>query len=65
MTTTTLKERVETLVHKYGSLRAAQEVIGIDAAYLCRLRNGEKANPSKGFLVKLGLKKVVSYEVIL
>jgi hypothetical protein len=60
-----LKQRIDELVNKYGSLRAVQDVIGIDAAYLCRLKNGEKINPSKEYLIKLGIKKVITYEVIL
>ena len=36
----------------------------IDVGYLSRLRAGEKVNPEKARLRRLGLRRVVHYEVI-
>ena len=58
----TLQERIHELVAQHGSLRAVARVTGIDAGYLSRLRTGEKANPEKDKLRRLGLRRVVSYE---
>lgn len=49
------KTRVDELVDKYGSYRKAGEALKIDHAYLSRLANGEKKNPSDKVLKKLGL----------
>lgn len=50
-----LKKRVEALSDVYGSVRAAGRALNIDHAYLARLRDGKKTNPSKSVLRKLGL----------
>ena len=50
-----IKIRIEALVTKHGSYRAAGEAVGIDHAYLQRLWEGEKTNPSEAVLQKLGL----------
>lgn len=60
----TLQERIDELVQQHGSLRAAARVTEIDAGYLSRLRAGEKVNPEKDKLRRLGLRRVVSYERI-
>jgi hypothetical protein len=60
----TLQERIEQLVERHGSLRAAARVTEIDASYLSRLRSGEKANPEKAKLRRLGVRRVVTYELI-
>jgi DhnA family fructose-bisphosphate aldolase class Ia len=60
----TLQERIDALVAQYGSLRAVARVTAIDAGYLSRLRSGEKVNPDKLKLKRLGLRRVVSYEVL-
>jgi hypothetical protein len=60
---TTLADRVCQLCDFYGGLRAAARATGIDAAYLSRLRDGQKVEPSAETLDKLGLKKVVIYEL--
>lgn len=60
----TLQERIEQLVAQHGSLRAASRVTEIHVSYLCRLRSGEVANPSKDKLRRLGLRRVVSYQLI-
>ena len=59
-----LAERIEQLVRKHGSLRALARITQIDVGYLSRLRSGEKANPDKHKLRRLGLRRVVSYEGI-
>lgn len=56
-----LKGRVRYLERMHGGLRAAARATGIDPAYLLRLRNGEKVNPSAATLEKLGLRKEVTY----
>lgn len=58
----TLAERIDELVAQHGSLRAVARVTEIDAGYLSRLRAGEKVNPEKDKLRRLGLRRVVSYE---
>lgn len=60
----TLKERIDNLVAQHGSLRAVARMTGIDVAYLSRLRSGEKVAPEKDKLCRLGLRKVVTYEVM-
>lgn len=60
----TLTERIEQLVAQHGSLRAVSRVTEIDAGYLSRLRSGEKVNPEKDKLRRLGLRRVVSYEML-
>ena len=60
----TLKERIDHLVVKHGSLRAVSRVTGIDVGYLSRLHSGEKAAPEKAILGKIGLRRVVTYELI-
>ena len=57
----TIPERIDTLIAKHGSLRAAARVLKMTAAYLSRLHRGEKTNPSEKTLRKLGLRKVVHY----
>lgn len=52
---------IERLVKQHGGLRRAAEAVGINAPYLCRLRYGERKNPSERVLKKLGIKRVVSY----
>jgi hypothetical protein len=61
---TTLSKCIAELVEKHGSLRAAALAVNIEVGYLSRLAAGEKVNPSKEFLRRLGLRRVVSYERI-
>lgn len=56
-----LGARIRELAEKHGGLRAAARVLNCDAAYLLRLRDGDKRNPSTAMLRKLGIKKVVTY----
>lgn len=58
----TLQERIDELVSQHGSLRAVARVTEIDAGYLSRLRTGEKVNPEKDKLRRLGLRRVVTFE---
>lgn len=60
----TLQDRIDELVVQHGSLRAVARVTEIDVGYLSRLRAGEKVNPEKDKLRRLGLRRVVSYERI-
>jgi nitrate reductase beta subunit len=60
----TLSDRVSQLCENCGSLRAAARAVRIDVAYLSRLATGEKTNPSKSTLKKLGLRKITAYERI-
>ena len=57
----TMRERVYDLQARHGSLRAAAEAVGVDHAYLLRLRTGEKIHPSKAVLKKLGMRPAVFY----
>lgn len=56
-----LRERIIELEGIHGGLRPAARALLMDQAYLARLRDGEKTNPSKKTLAKLKLKKVVNY----
>jgi hypothetical protein len=59
-----IRERIEELARKHGSLRAAARVLRIDATYLLRLRDGGRANPSPTVLRKLGLRRVVDVRYV-
>lgn len=56
-----LRNAINALAGKHGSLRAAARVLRVDAGYLSRLRNGSKTEPSAALLRKLGLRRVVTY----
>ena len=58
----TLQKCIAKLVRQHGSLREVARVTEIDVGYLSRLRSGEKVNPEKEKLRRLGLRRVVSYE---
>ena len=49
----------EELAKQHGSLRAAARVLQIDHAYLWRLQQGEKNDPSEDVLRKLELRRIV------
>jgi transcriptional regulator with XRE-family HTH domain len=57
-----LAERIEQLVEQHGSMREVARVTTIDVAYLSRLHSGEKVQPSKDILTRLGLRRVTTYE---
>jgi len=50
-------DRIKQLADVYGSVRAVGRALNIDHVYLHRLMSGEKQNPSKPVLRKLGLLK--------
>lgn len=54
-----LRQRIMELVEQHDSLRAAAKVLGVDAGYLCCLRDGKKTNPSEALLKKLKLRRIV------
>lgn len=56
-----IRERIHEMENQHGGLRAAARVLKCDAAYLMRLKNGEKNNPGAALLRRLGLKRVVTY----
>lgn len=58
MTTTTVPARIAELEQNCGGLRAAARHVGIDVAYLWRLKHGRKNNPSDAVLIKLGLARL-------
>ena len=58
----TLKEEIERLQFVHGGLRKAAKALDIDPSYLCRLRNGEKQNPSDDILEKLKIKRIITFE---
>lgn len=57
---TKLRKRIQELESRHGGLRQLSRVIGVDSAYLMRLRDGEKTNPSDRVLRKLKLKRIVT-----
>jgi len=61
---TVLRWRVEAICEHFGGVRAAGRALKINYAYLSRLKNGEKSNPTPRVLRKLGLQKVVTYAPI-
>lgn len=64
MTGDVLQRRVKALAERHGSIRALARVLKVDHAYISRLASGDKASPSDALLRKLGLRRVVSYEIL-
>lgn len=58
----TLRQRIDELVAIHGTLRATARVLMTDAAYLHRLRAGEKTEPGDPLLRRMGLREVRMYE---
>lgn len=56
-----LQSWVRHLEQQHGGLRAAARATGVDVAYLKRLRDGEKTNPSDATLARLGLVRQIIY----
>lgn len=56
-----LRQEIESRIRRHGSLRAAARAMKMDPSYLLRLMTGEKVNPSRATLAKLGLLRVESY----
>lgn len=59
-----IAKAVERAVKQHGGLRKAARALGIQAPYLCRLRYGDKTNPSDKILRKLGLARTIEIEVV-
>ena len=59
-----LETRIRELIREYGSERSAAEAVGIQWAYLNKLKRGLIDKPSEDTLEKLGLERVVSYRRI-
>lgn len=59
-----LQQRIEQLIEQHGGMRKAAQAVDIDPAYFCRLRSGEHDNPREKVLRKLGIKKIVDYELV-
>ena len=55
-----LRSSVEEAICKHGGVRLAARALRLDPAYLVRLRDGKKVNPSDATLRRLGLRKVVT-----
>lgn len=58
----TIGKRIIELILTHGSLSKAARAIRVDKAYLLRISTGEKTNPSKNTLRKMGLREVKTYE---
>lgn len=58
----TLRERIDELVERHGTLRATARVLMTDCGYLHRLRAGEKTEPGDPLLRRMGLREVRTYE---
>jgi hypothetical protein len=56
-----IQSAVKRLIEKHAGLRAAGRAVGIDPAYLSRLRCGKKSNPGADILRKLGIKRETKY----
>lgn len=57
-----LTTAVEAVIAEHGGARKAGRALGVDFAYLLRLKSGEKSNPTEEMLKKLRLRRVVTYE---
>lgn len=60
----TLQDRIDELVAQHGSLRAVARVTEINVGYLSRLRAYANVNPGRDKLRRLGLRRVVAYELL-
>ncbi len=59
-----LGEAVQTVVKRYGGVRATAKATGITASYISRLMRGHKLAPSDKILRSLGIKSVTYYKVL-
>lgn len=57
-----LREHVKRLSRDFGGLRQLSKRVGLSAGYLSRISHGLKDEPSDATLIKLGLRRVVTYE---
>ncbi len=54
-------QAVEAKIRQHGGVRPAARALGITAAYVSRLRYGDKREPNDALLAKLGLVREVRY----
>lgn len=54
---------VRALIRKHDGVRKCARALQVDAAYLSRLANGEKLNPSTPTEKKLGLERVTYWRL--
>ena len=59
-----LGEAVQTVVKRYGGVRATAKATGIAASYISRLMRGHKLAPSDKILRSLGIVSVTYYKVL-
>lgn len=59
-----LCDRIKELEKTHGGLRAAARHVGMDAAYMKRLRDKECVRPSHTTCEKLGLTKIIEIKYI-
>lgn len=57
-----LADIVRRRIAEHGGIRATSRALGVDAAYLIRLRDGEKERPSWDTLGKLAIRETTTYE---
>lgn len=55
---TELQKRIDTLVAKHGTLRAAGEAIDVDHSLLWRIQAGRRSGASDETLKKLGFRRI-------
>ena len=58
-----LERIVKAHVRRYGGVRPAARALGLDGAYLSRMLNGLKREPSDATLRKLRVVRVVRYQL--
>jgi hypothetical protein len=56
-----LTAAIERAITQHGSLRKAARALGVDFAYLWRLKTGSKKNPGAELAQKLGIAKEVTF----
>ncbi len=61
---TPLQRIAARLIREHNGLRRAARAVGIDHAYLYRLRHGLMTDPGDEILAKLGIEKQVIYRPI-
>ena len=55
-----LSEHVKSIVKEYGSIRKTAKALGISDSYIKNMVKGTRTNPSRGILLGLGLRKVIT-----
>lgn len=61
MKRTTVKDRIDVLVHQAGSLRAASKVVKVPHIQLHRMRHNQVKHISDETLKKLGLIRITTF----